>query len=268
MDIGSSKPDLRERETVKHHLIDIVDPDYNFTAGDFCRYAKSSCDQIFKNNRYPLFVGGTPFYIDSFFIGLSEVPEIDVSVKRQLKFDLKERGLPSLYKELVNCDEAFSKKIHFNDKQRILRGLEVCRSTGKPLSSYYTGKTGYQTPDTVYIGLHLDREILKKKIDKRVDHMIQSGLVDEIMHLRQMGYGPELKSMQSIGYLEINRHLDGELGLDEAIEKIKTETKKFAKRQMTWFRRNKNIQWIEISDIKKIKDIKNKFLSSTHIIKK
>jgi tRNA dimethylallyltransferase len=169
---------------------------------------------------------------------------------------------------LIKCDEVFSKKIHFNDKQRILRGIEVYRGTGKPLSAYYTGKTAYETADTVYIGVHLDREILKKRIDQRVDYMIQSGFIDEVIHLRQMGYGSDLKSMQSIGYLEINKYLDGELDLKEAIEKIKTETKKYAKRQMTWFRRNKNIQWIEVSDIKRIKDIINRFLSSTHIIKK
>jgi tRNA dimethylallyltransferase len=211
-----------------------------------------------------LFIGGTPFYIDSFFKGLSEIPEIDESIKKQLKLELKERGLQSLYEDLVKFDEAFSKKIHFNDKQRILRGLEVYRGTGKPLSSYFINKTGYETEETVYIGLHLDREILKKRIDQRTDYMIQSGLVDEVIRLRQMGYGPDLKSMQSIGYLEINKYLDGGLELKDAIEKIKTETKKYAKRQMTWFRRNKNIQWIEGSDIEKIKDIINKFLSSTH----
>ncbi len=260
MDIGSGKPDRMEREAVKHHLIDIVNPDYNFTAGDFCRYAKESSNLIFKNNRYPLFVGGTPFYIDSFFKGLSEVPEIDGSVKRRLKLELNERGLPSLYQELARCDEVFSKKIHFNDKQRILRGLEVYRSTGKPLSAYYTGKTGRESADTVYIGLHLDRELLRKKIDQRVDHMIESGFIDEVIHLRQMDYGPDLKSMQSIGYLEINKYLDGELGFEETAERIKTETKKFAKRQMTWFGRNKLIQWIDVSEIKKIKDIIKKFL--------
>jgi tRNA dimethylallyltransferase len=169
---------------------------------------------------------------------------------------------------LTKYDEVFSKKIHFNDKQRILRGLEVFRGTGKPLSYYFINKIAYETVDTVYIGLHLDREILKKKIDQRVDYMIQSGFIDEVIHLRQMGYSSYLKSMQSIGYQEINKHLDGDLDLKEAIEKIKSETKKYAKRQMTWFKRNTNIQWIEVSDIIRIKDIVNRFLSSTHIIKK
>ena len=264
MDIGSSKPDIQERKVIKHHLIDIVDPDYNFTAGDFCRQAKESCDQILKKNKYPLFVGGTPFYIDSFFQGLSEIPEINDSIKQQLKFELDKYGLPALYDELRRHDEIFSKKIHFNDKQRILRGLEVYRGTGKPLSYFFNNKISYESHETVYIGLDLDREILKKRIDQRVDHMIQSGLLDEVISLRKTGYGSGLKSMQSIGYLEINQYLDGELDLNDAVEKIKTETKKYAKRQMTWFRRNKKILWIGNTDIKKLKDILDEFVSSTH----
>jgi tRNA dimethylallyltransferase len=264
LDIGSSKPDHKNRELVKHHLIDIVDPDFRFTAGNFCRYAKESCDQIFKKIKFPLFVGGTPFYIDAFFKGLSEIPEIDDSIKKQIQLEFKERGIQYIYDELVKCDETFSKKIHFNDKQRILRGIEVFRGTGKSLSNYFLNKIAYESEETIYIGLQLDREILKKRIDQRVDSMIQSGLVDEVIHLRQMGYGPDLKSMQSIGYLEINKYLDGELELKDAIDKIKTETKRYAKRQMTWFRGNKNIQWVGSSDISKIKDIINNFLSSTH----
>lgn len=228
---------------------------------------KESCDQILLKKKYPLFVGGTPFYIDSFFIGLSEIPDINESIKKQLKLELKVRGLASLYEELKRYDYAFSQRIHFNDKQRILRGLEVYRGTGKPLSGYFNNKVAHESVETVYIGLYSDREILKKRIDQRVDYMVKSGLIDEVTQLRKMGYGPDLKSMQSIGYLEINRYLDGELELKDAIEKIKTETKKFAKRQMTWFRRNKKIQWIESCDIQKIKDMFNMFLSSTQNIK-
>ncbi len=260
MDIGSGKPEPEIRWSVKHYLVDIVDPDYNFTAGDFCKYAGESCDSIYKKPAFPLFVGGTAFYIDSFFKGLSIIPEISGSVRNQLKSDLNLRGLMSLYEELVRCDLLFSKKIHCNDKQRILRGLEVYRGTGKPLSSFYNNRVSYESEHTKYIGLCLDRDLLKKRIDQRVDHMIQSGLIDEIVHLRQMGYGPELKSMQSIGYLEINKYLDGELGLEDAIDKIKTETKKYAKRQMSWLRRNKKIQWFESYDIKNIQDMLNKIL--------
>ncbi|MFH0974647.1 MAG: tRNA (adenosine(37)-N6)-dimethylallyltransferase MiaA [Spirochaetota bacterium] len=257
-DIGSSKPDSEIRKKIIHHLIDIVDPDYNFTAGDFCRYANIACSNIYKKKKYPLFIGGTPFYIDSFFNGLSEIPEIDEAVKIQLKSELIEYGLHFLFEELKKCDEVFSRRIHLNDKQRILRGLEVFRGTGKPLSGYFINKVGHESKDTLYIGLLMDREILKKRIDQRVDCMIQSGLIDEVNSLRKMGYNSDLKSMQSIGYLEINKYLDNELSLTDAVDKIKSETRKYAKRQMTWFRRNKKIQWIEPADIKKIKEIINK----------
>jgi tRNA dimethylallyltransferase len=191
---------------------------------------------------------------------LSEIPEVDEIVKNQLKYDLKEYGLQFLFEELKKCDEYFSNRIHFNDKQRIMRGLEVFRGTGKPLSEYFNNKIGHESKDTIYIGLQMDRDILKKRIDLRVDYMIQSGLIDEVIKLRQMGFNSDLKSMQSIGYSEINKYLDNELSLKDAVEKIKSETRKYAKRQMTWFRRNKRIQWIESSDFKKIKEIINQIL--------
>ena len=205
-------------------------------------------------------IGGTAFYIDSFFIGLSEIPVVDASVKKQLLVELNEKGLQRLYEELVKVDASFSKKIHHNDKQRILRGLEVFRGTGKPISSYYNEKSGFESENTTYIGLYMDRDILKKRIDLRVDNMIQSGFIDEVVSLRKMGYGHDLKSMQSIGYLELNCYLDGKLKLEDAIEKIKTETKKYAKRQMTWFKRNKKIQWVETNNLNEVNNIVNKFL--------
>jgi tRNA dimethylallyltransferase len=231
-----------------------VDPDFRFTAGDFCEFAGKACKNIINNNKFPLFVGGTAFYIDAFFKGLSEIPEISASTKNKLKDDLEIFGLKSLYIELEKCDTIFSKKIHFNDKQRILRGLEVYRETGKPLSSYYNNKISRETEQTKYIGLFLDRDLLKKRIDQRVDSMIRSGFIEEVIRLRQMGFEPELNSMQSIGYLELNKYIDGDLTLNEATEKIKTETKKYAKRQMTWFRANKKIQWFESFDVKNLQD--------------
>lgn len=207
-----------------------------------------------------MFVGGTAFYIDSFFIGLSEIPKIDESVKQQLAFDLNKYGLQSLYQELVKFDEIFSSKIHSNDRQRILRGLEVYRGTGRALSSYYNQKAGYESEDTLYIGLYRDRQILRERIDKRVNFMINSGFIDEVEHIREMGYGPELRSMQSIGYYELNKYIEGQFTIDEAIEKIKTNTKKYAKRQMTWLRRNKKVNWVNPENMSEIKGLVYGFL--------
>jgi tRNA dimethylallyltransferase len=242
-------------------LIDVVEPDCNFTAGDFCRNAADACRSIFSNGRYPLFIGGTAFYIDSFFIGLSEIPGIDEGIREELKILLKEKGLPLLYEELQRCDYVFSQKIHENDKQRILRGLEVFKSTGHPLTYYYTSRTGHGTDETRYLGLYPDRNELHKRIDRRVDLMINSGFIDEVVNIRKMGYGPELKSMKSIGYLELNQYLDGFLTLNEAVDRIKIETRKYAKRQMTWFNRNKKIQWFDISNLEDIKTEVKKFVN-------
>jgi len=243
LDIGSCKPGTHERGLVSHHMIDVVNPDFPFTAGEYCRRAAVTCDEIEARGKYPLFVGGTGLYIDSFFQGLADIPEIEESVRENLMDELQERGLLSLFRELMAADREFASRVHENDRQRILRGLEVFRGTGRPISSFYSDKKGHETDGTLYLGLFEDREILKKRIDERVDSMIESGLVEEVEGLRKMGYGPGLKSMRSIGYREINSYLDGVCTLDNCIETIKRETKKYAKRQMTWFRKNSRIHW-------------------------
>ncbi|MDY6968790.1 MAG: tRNA (adenosine(37)-N6)-dimethylallyltransferase MiaA [Spirochaetota bacterium] len=255
LDIGSGKPTIKQRNLVKHHLIDIVDPNYWFNAGDFCRFALEATKTIYAQRKIPLFVGGTPFYIDSFFKGLSFIPSIDNSIKEQLILELEERGLHSLYSELVRCDKLFADKIHPNDKQRILRGLEVFRGTGRPISSFYNEKNANESEDTLYIGLYMERDLLKKRIEKRVDSMICSGFIDEVINLRKMGFGPELKSMRSIGYLEFNKYIDRKMSLEDATETMKTETKRYAKRQMTWFQRNKKIHWFSGLETNKIRNL-------------
>ena len=212
------------------------------------RYAQTCCTEIKGRGHIPLFVGGTGFYIDSFFQGLSDIPDIDPSVRDEIRDDIGKRGMDSLYEELAAVDSSFAGKIHPNDRQRIIRGLEVYRGTGKPLSDYYSGRTGYESGETRYIGIHVDRETLIERIKSRVDGMIEAGFVKEVENLRNMGYGPGLKSMKSIGYAELNQYLDGQMSLDEAVENIKIETRRYAKRQMTWFRRNKKINWFQYDE--------------------
>ena len=179
-----------------------------------------------------------------------------------MSLELEERGLESLYRELIECDYTFARKVHPNDKQRIFRGVEVYRYTGKPISSFYNRKRGFETRDTLYVGLYMERDELKRRIDERVDKMIKAGFIEEVNNLRQMGYDPDLNSMKSIGYMELNEYIDGKLGLVEAIEKVKIETKRFAKRQMTWFRRNKRIHWFKILEIEKIRVLIDNWLSA------
>jgi tRNA dimethylallyltransferase len=260
LDIGSGKPTDKQRKLIKHYLIDVVNPDYQFTAGDYCAITKSACDDIEKKNRFPLFVGGTGLYIDSFLKGLSDIPPVDESIREVLFREVKAQGLRTLYQELLANDADFAIKIHPHDKQRIVRGLEVFRGTGKPISSFYRARKGHESPDTLYIGLMMERHSLKRAIDERVKGMMASGLIDEVIALREMGYGPELNSMKSIGYLQINDYINGRLKLNEAVEQIKVETKKYAKRQMTWFSKNKRIRWFKNSDFEKIQLCINQWL--------
>jgi len=223
--------------------------------GDFCREARAAFDEIVARGKKPLVVGGTGLYIDSFFQGLSEIPEISPEVREAVKGEAAARGLQSLYDELIRVDPDFGKRIHPNDTQRITRGIEVYRGTGKPLSSYYGNKLRYGSDDTLFIGLHDERTALQRRIDERVDRMMERGFVDEVRSLRERGFGPGLKSMKSIGYAELNAYIDGAMSLDEAVGSIKTVTRQYAKRQMTWFGKNKGISWFGPGDIRKIDEL-------------
>ena len=242
-DIGSGKPLVSERKGIEHYCIDVVAPDYPFSVGDFCREAKKACDSILNKKKIPLFVGGTGLYIDSFFKGIADIPSIDEGIRKSIKEDLNNKGLDELYKELKSIDNELALKIHPNDTQRILRGLEVFKGTGKPLSSYHKNNKGHESEDTIYIGLHDERAKLRDRIDKRVDLMIEKGFVEEVQSIRSKGFGPYLKSMKTIGYNEVNQFIDKVISFDQMVENIKITTKKYAKRQMTWFRKNNRIKW-------------------------
>ncbi len=246
---------------VTHHLISIVNPDYHFTAGDFCERASAASREIAERGMIPLIVGGTGFYIDSFFYGIDEIPDIDESVKQAVASEYDGGGSDLLYEELKRVDSQFADKVHKNDRQRIIRGISVFRYTGNAISSYFSGKEKNKTFDTLFIGLYLEKDSLLKRIDQRVDLMIKKGLIDEVMGLRSMGYSTMLNSMQTIGYAEINRYIDGIITLERAIEDIKRNTKKYAKKQMTWFEKNKNVIWFNPDETKNVTEIVKKWLN-------
>lgn len=261
MNIGSSKPDRAELNAVRHHLIDIVNPDYHFTAGDFCIRADAASKDITGRSKIPLVVGGTGFYINSFFYGIDEIPDVDESIRQAVADEYDDGGSDLLYNELEKSDPEFASKVHINDRQRIIRGVSVFRSTGRSISSYFSNKKNSKFLDTLFIGLYIEKETLFKRIDDRVDSMIKKGLVDEVKDLRSMGYSPALNSMQTIGYAEINRFIDCGISLETAIEDIKRNTKKYAKKQMTWFKKNKSVIWFGPDEIKKIPDLLKNWLN-------
>jgi tRNA dimethylallyltransferase len=265
LDVGSCKPSIKQRETVRHYLVDIVDPDFRFTAGDFCREAENACSKIFHAGFLPLFVGGCAFYANAFFQGLSEIPAVGGQIREQLKNELNARGLSSLYGELSSCDRVFAESIHENDRQRILRGLEVYRETGRPLSSYFSERKSHESADTLYIGIGVEMEELKERISRRIDGMMRDGFLEEVSALRKKGYCPALNSMRSIGYRELNDHIDGKTTLEDAVQKMKVETRRYARRQMTWYRRNSRIHWFSVDEAEKIKELLYKWVDDKNI---
>ncbi len=245
MDIGSGKPTPEERRALPHHCIDLVDPDYPFTAADFVEEARKGVESMKERGKVPFFVGGTGLYLDAWFLGLDDIPEVSLEVRNRVLEDIHERGHTAMFDELRKVDPYFASSIHPNDSQRLGRGLEVYRETGRPLSSYFARKSEYPDRDIFYAGIHMERKELHGRIEKRVDDMMRRGFLEEVRRLRDMGYGPDLKSMRSIGYREMQLYLEGTIDLEEAVRIMKRETRRYARRQMTWFRARNAIRWYD-----------------------
>ncbi|MEJ5300602.1 MAG: tRNA (adenosine(37)-N6)-dimethylallyltransferase MiaA [Thermodesulforhabdaceae bacterium] len=250
LDIGTAKPTEEERRLVPHHLIDVVNPDENFDAGTYQEMADDVIQKLWNRGVVPLVVGGTGLYIRALTRGICQIPDDDHSrkdqIRRELKLRLQEDGLATLYQELRKVDPELAASLHSSDTQRILRGLEVFLLTGKPLS-YFQKQHRFASEryHSVKIFLYRDKQELAKRIELRVLEMIERGLCEEVIKILNMGYSPDLKPLQSIGYRQIIEHLEGRMSLDDAIRDIQLETKRYAKRQFTWFRKEPGFQWID-----------------------
>jgi tRNA dimethylallyltransferase len=244
MDIGTAKPTRGEQEQVIHHLIDIADPDEPFDAAKYARQARRTIEILCEKNITALIVGGTGLYIKALVHGLFEAAPIDVILRSRLKEEIKAYGTGALYARLRSMDPQTAARIHPNDVYRILRAVEVYEATGRPLSEYQREHRFSDQPYRVLkIGLHMDRKQLYLRIDSRVEEMIQAGLCDEVKKLTERGYGRDLKPMQSIGYRHMTDFLEGRLTWEEAIRTLKQDTRRYAKRQMTWFNKDTEIIW-------------------------
>lgn len=264
LNIGTAKPRLQELEDVRHHLIDIVNPDQDFNAGLFRSKTGSVIKELDQNNKNIILVGGTYLYVKALLSGLIEGLPANKEIRENIKKLRLTFGLPYVYERLKELDPEAASRIHPNDYIRIERALEVNYLTGQKMSEFQSSHN-FQDQEYHYmkIGISLDREVLRNRIDKRVDQMIEEGLVDEVKRLREMGYTRDLKPMQSIGYKEINQFVDGEIDLDYAVELIKRDTKRFAKRQMTWLRKDDEINWFDKeNDFDQILDQVQQFLES------
>lgn len=250
MNIGTAKPSYEEMEGVPHHLIDIVDPFYSFSTSDFKERAEAAIAEIYAKDKLPFVVGGTGLYVNSIINNYDFTPAAkDLEYREQLRELADKNGIPFLHNKLKEIDPASFDRIHPNDFKRISRALEVYHFSGKTITYYQEeSKKVPQKYDLRIIGLTIDRALLYNRIDKRVDLMIEKGLVDEVKMLKGMGCNETHTSMQGLGYKEILKYLDGEYTLDYAIYKIKLETRHFAKRQISWFKRDERIKWFNINE--------------------
>lgn len=250
MDIGSAKITGQEMDGVKHYLIDVLKPDEEFNVHVFQQMAKQCMTEIYAKGKIPVIVGGTGFYIQSvlYDIQFDETNE-NHEYRIYLEQLAKEKGNRYLHGILRNIDPKSADSIHYNNVKRVIRALEYNHDTGKLISQHNEQQRENKSPyNFAYFVLNDDRELLYSRINKRVDHMIDAGLVDEVRNLISMGYDTDLVSMQGIGYKEMSEHIRGALTLEEAVELIKKNTRHFAKRQLTWFRREKNVTMINCNE--------------------
>jgi len=245
MDIGTAKPTLEERSLIPHHLVDLIYPDETMTAGEFQKLAREIIKDIHSRGKVPFLVGGTGLYIRSVIRDIVFPPKVDEYYRKFIKDRINREGLGSVYNELCKIDPVTAGKISPNDEIRITRALEVYYATGTPISFYRKGiDVDYPEYEVIYLVLNPPRDILYRRIEERVDKMIQLGLVEETRHLLDVGYSPELSSLQTLGYREIIKYLKGMYDLESAVEEIKKETRRYAKRQSTWFRNEIRVRLI------------------------
>ncbi len=249
MDIGTAKPSREEMSRVKHHFIDIRQPDQYYSAGEYGREARVRIAALHDKGIMPVVVGGSGFYIQALVDGLFAPKISDPDIKQRWRDKVREMGQDAVFRYLKQVDPASAERLHPNDTQRVVRALEVYELSGQPISDF---KKGGETPADfvpVFIGLNRDREELYKRIEKRVDVMLKSGLVDEVKGLRDRGWGPELNALKTVGYQEVYDYFNGNLTVSEMGERIKINSRRYAKRQLTWFRRDRRVLWIELDQL-------------------
>lgn len=247
MDIGSAKITEKEMDGVPHHLIDVLSPFEEFHIVRFQELAKKAVEDIYSRGRIPVFVGGTGFYIQAVTkdIDFTEGEE-DKEYREELSRLAAEKGNEFLHEMLRNIDPKSAEEIHANNVKRVIRALEFYKENGFPISQHNEEQKQNETPyNLAYFVLNAPRELLYERIDRRVDEMMENGLMEEVQKLKDMGCRRDMTSMQGLGYKEILSFLDGEVPLEEAVRILKRDTRHFAKRQLTWFRRESDVIWLD-----------------------
>jgi tRNA dimethylallyltransferase len=272
MDIGTAKATLAERGEVRHHLIDIVDPDENYDASMFAADGLRAIRDIHSRGKIPLLTGGSGLYLRALLEGIFPGAPADEDVRRMLQERLTAEGASKLHGELYLYDRKSAERIHINDTQRLLRALEVFHVSGVPWSQHIEAHQqqlpGVLFKNALLIGLTTDRTHLYQRINKRCEMMLENGLEEEVRRLIDLGYAPNLKALGSIGYRHIINYLQGRWSKDEAIRLLARDTRRYAKRQYTWFSKITSLQWIDIKQKNKILQIVDDWFSTQSLIKR
>ena len=247
--IGTAQPSKEQLQSVKHHFIAERSIEQDYNAGMFERDALELLENLFQEHDTVVCCGGTGLYIKALCEGLDDVPKADEFIREQLTERLEHEGLEALQIELKNLDSVHFEKMDSKNPQRVIRALEVCLSTGKPFSSFHDGAKQQRPFKIVKIGLELPREELYERINKRVDLMLQAGWLEEVKTVFDKRH---LNALSTVGYKELFAHLANEMTLEEATEKIKINTRRFAKRQLTWFKKDEEIRWFENPTIQQV----------------
>ena len=249
MDIGTDKPSAEERQGVPHRLIDLADPSQPFNTGEFRRQAVAEIARLHHEGKVPLLVGGTGLYVRTVLRGLWEGPPADWEFRRRLEQDADANGADWLYRKLAHVDPESARRLHPNDRVKIIRALEVHHLLGRPLSAEHTRHAFADMPFTpLLIGLTRERSVLYRRVDERVELELAKGLVEETRRLLDKGYGRHLGSMKGLGYKQMAGYLAGDYDYKEAVRCLKRDTRRFAKRQLTWFRKEQGLIWLAIGD--------------------
>lgn len=242
MTIGTAVPNTEELEAVPHHFIQNKSIFENYSVGDFERDGIALLDKLFKKNPIQVMVGGSGLYVNAILNGLDDFPFIDPNIRIELNTQLEQKGLEYLQKQLKELDPEHYERVAIKNPQRVIRALEICLGTGKTYSSFLNQKKNIRNFIPIIIGIEAEREKMYDRINKRVDIMFQNGLIKEVKELYPY---KELNALQTVGYREVFSFLDEEISLDFALEEIKKNTRRFAKRQLTWFKRDENTHWID-----------------------
>lgn len=266
MDIGTAKPDADELAEAPHHMIDVAEPWESCSVAEFVKKARSAVDDVLSRGKLPVLAGGTGLYMDSVLENIVfEDFGADPEFRLEMQALAEREGVETVHGLLAQKDPEAAEKIHPNNVRRVIRALEVCRLTGKTFTQVNRESRREPVYDSLILGIDAEREMLYERINGRVDKMLEDGLLSEVERLRDMGIGRDTTAMQAIGYKELLDYLEDKVDFETAVENIKMESRRYAKRQLTWFRRNEKICWVKNlteADFEYIFDLCDRFLKS------